>query len=79
MEGPEILKAFVLVGITTNKYVEKILTTSINPITTFVFPEAKVPEITLGVPLSILNTNEEFSDSGYFTRISIYIYAMMGF
>jgi len=51
----------------------------VNPITNFVVPKARIPTLKIGIPLDILGTNDEFSESGFFTRISIYIYGMMGF
>ena len=78
MQASDLLMSFVLVGFTTNEYIEQILTTSFNPMTNLILPRNKLPTVSIkGNSLPILETNSEFTQSGYFTRVSIYIYGMI--
>jgi len=68
----------ILIGNTVNDYIEVIISNSINPMTIMFFPPKKVPSMSIsGLPLPMLETNEEFTRSKLYTRVSIYIYLVI--
>ena len=78
LQAHDLLMAFILVGPTTNEYIERTLTTSVNPITNLIFSQVKFPTFKIkNNHLTLYETNEEFSESGYYTRVSIHIYGTM--
>jgi len=78
MQSSSLLMAVILIGDTTNEYIESILTSNVNPITMDFIPKTSFPKISIkGYDLPLLETNKYFAESGYEVRVSFFVYMIM--